>query len=181
MGVDLRNKARRFNYLLTALAAVLVLTGIFAGCGATGSSLIDKLPENEKYKRIIIYDTDSAYQVQIHELREDERIILALWDAATEPVLTDISGEELMTLPFAISKIQNNTLDVRLSEQLDWWDGTGNYWVLFVVTDAPGTKVTVGYLSKEPRCIDKKTTYLFNKDFMLPAILDIDLTGVLPF
>jgi hypothetical protein len=136
------------------------------------------LPDREASKNIIITDIDPVYQVQIHALTDEQRIILVLWDAATQPNPNEIRSDQLLKMPFSIGKIQNGVINVRLSEQLDWWTGTGNYWILFLLVDQRGEKAYSGYISKEPHYINEKTTRIYNKDFMLPVTLNLDLSGV---
>jgi hypothetical protein len=180
MGKNPRKSAKIAGRPPAVLAAVFMLTATFAGCGAVGSTLMNMLPDSEEYKRIVIYDTDPLYKVQIKDLN-GQRVILALWDAKTEPAFDKITGEELMEKPFSIGEIKNSSIDLKLSYMLDRWTDSGDYWVLFALPDKRGDKVSNGYISKEPHRIFKQTTWLFNGDFMLPVILNIDLTGVLPF
>jgi hypothetical protein len=155
---------------------ILLLPFTFSACKASGVSNLF----NEPYKKIMIADADPNYPVQINELTGNY-IMLVLYDAKRDPSFDNIDETELMTYPFALGKIENGVIDVKLSEMLTYWTGEGNYWIMFFLPDGRGEKISNGYISKEPHYIHKDISYFNNKDFMLPVLLNLDLSGTLPF
>jgi hypothetical protein len=108
-------------------------------------------------------------------------IMLVLYDASRDPSFNNIDESELMSYPFAIGEIKDGLIDLKLTSKLDYWMGEGNYWIMFFLPNGRGEKISNGYISKEPHYVYKNITYFSNKDFMPPVVINLDLTGMVPF
>ncbi|MDR2509691.1 MAG: hypothetical protein LBC77_03490 [Spirochaetaceae bacterium] len=155
---------RQFFYAV--IAAGLMFLG---GCG--------DLFQKQLFKSVFITDITQS-QPQIKSL-EGDYIILALFE--TVPDLTQITGSDLISMPYSIGRVDNGKINVRMSTGVDYWSGSGNFWVAFFVPDGRAERISWAYLSTSEIEIKNETTYLYNNDFMPGSLINLDLSGFFPF
>lgn len=144
-------------------------------CLCSCSELITKHP----HKDIVISDTDMDYRsVRIKDI-EGEYVIVVLIEGT--PNLAGMGVQDITNSPYSIGKVEKGIINVRLSELVDYWDGSGSYWVAFFIPNGSATKISWGYCSKEAISLFQPVTYMSNKDFMPRIALNIDISGLLDF
>jgi len=122
---------------------------------------------------MIINDTAPDYSnLKISDF-EEKYIILCL--AETIPDIYSISMEYILECPYSITRVRDSIIDTKLTSKLDYWDGTGAYWIVFLVPDNKMSKITAGYISKEAHDVSQKVIYASNDDFMKVIYEEIDV------
>ncbi|GMO22696.1 MAG: hypothetical protein LBG79_01495 [Spirochaetaceae bacterium] len=132
--------------------------------------------EKHDHKDLIISDTDPNYQVQIKDI-EGKYIIVVLIEGT--PNLNSLTADDIINSPYSIGRVKTGIINVRLSKILDYWDGSGSYWIAFLLPTDNGRKVTLGYLSKGMTFFDQSITFVSNDDFDPPLPLNIDIGNML--
>lgn len=152
-------------------AALIFYCSLLLNCNA---NLFDKQP----YKAIVINDTVPNASVLLEKL-ENEYVIIALF--ANQPSVNQISQQDIMSSPYTITKVKDARIDAKLSLQFDYWDGSGPYWIGFLIVNSTATKIRTVYLSKNSISIFQPVTYISNSDFSAGIPANIDIAGMLPF
>jgi hypothetical protein len=156
------------------LGTILLCVGL-AGC----DRLSDVAPQASEQKRVDIKDTDLKHQFTIRSIPETDYILLAL--AESKPNVSNPNISALMKSNVTIGKRSRaGFLDLPIYEGfLDYWTGSGSYWVVFVQLNSNATFASRIVISKEKMDFYDRTTYLRNVDFMLPLELDLDIGDIL--
>jgi hypothetical protein len=144
--------------------------------------MVDKQFEKPPHKTIKIKDVDNTWPAKISDINGQD-VLLALTSSEPDPTqFTAAYVESLMRSVFALGPVKDNTINLKLySGTLDYWTGSGDYWILFVLPNKSLSKITSVYLSNGSYRIYSENTLLYNTDFMPPYQLNLDLSGVLPF
>lgn len=153
----------------------LALLTIFLGsCEA-----VKDFVEQPEHKTITISDSDPEWTARISEIN-NKTIILAL--TPQQPTGADISPMLFRTFVYAMGKVTGNKIYLKLYEnEITYWTGSGNYWVVFFLPDESGRHISLMYVSKQAYDFYAENTYLTNEDFMPPVDIDLDTAYILPF
>jgi hypothetical protein len=161
---------KRINWF--CIAIFIVFTG--------SCSEIAEFLNQPGHKGVVVTDSDLTWQARIREIN-GKTIFLVL--VKNKPAIDTINLQSLMkTSIYSIDKVISNKIDFKLyTGELDYWTGSGEYYVLFVVPDKRAENVSQIYLSKQRHDFYAETTRMTNIDFMPPVDMNIDISGILPF
>jgi hypothetical protein len=152
----------------------IVVFSIFAFSCQQAANFLEQ-PVN---KTIVITDSDPAWLASIKKINGKD-VFLALFES--QPDVNAINASAMIKSVYSIGKVTGNKIDLKLHyDGLDYWRGTGDYWVMFALME-PGNRVSWVYSSKGMQNFSTQRTYLTNTDFMAPVNVDADINGVLPF
>jgi hypothetical protein len=154
------------------LSAFLII--LFPSC-----NVLDDVFGEKNYKTIIIYDYSHKYTDMKLSAFEGRYVILVLSDSI--PELNAITMDRIRNMPYSIGQVHEGVLEVRLNTELNYWDGVGQYWIFFLITDGRADRVFSGVVSKEMHNINRYTTRISNEDFIKAQPLDIDISEQMPF
>jgi hypothetical protein len=153
----------------------LVLLTLFLG----SCEDIEEFIEQRPYKTITISDSDPEWTAHISDVN-NKTILLAL--TPKKPKESDMNSELFKTSIYAIGKVTNNKIHLRLyHNEAKYWTGNGNYWVVFVLPDGRAEHISWMYISKQMHNFYAEDTYLTNIDFMPPVDIDYDTKDMMPF
>jgi hypothetical protein len=162
---------------LPALCLV-VFTTFLASCDAMSEMLEKQFPQPTR-KTIRIRDDpyspdDSAKMSDI-----DQDVLLVLTKVQPDPNMFTVSYIEFLkrTEVCALNRVNNLKL---FENVVNYWTGSGTYWIFFVLPDKSLSRITWLYRSKGQHLIDAETTLLYNTDFEHPMKLDLDISGMIP-
>ena len=153
----------------------LALLTIFQGsCEA-----VEDFVEQPEHKTITISDSDPDWTARISDIN-DKTIILALMPL--RPTAADITPRLFRNFVYAMGKVTRNKIHLKLyKNRIEYWTGTGSYWVVFVLPDENATHISLMYVSKQAYGFYTDDTYLTNIDFMPPVDIDLETKYILPF
>lgn len=154
--------------------------GIFAVI-LGGVSSCQVVFEKQTYKRLIISDIDSLPQstaVSIQAIEGEYALVVLL---ANWPDLSKLSVDQILSSPYAVTKVKDGIIDTKLSAKFDYWDGAGAYWIVILLPDSRAETVSYGFLSKDVHSFFQKITYVSSMDIAPPVKLNLDLRGFIPF
>jgi len=147
---------------------LLILCFLFAGC------------EAEEFKTVVIRDdspVSGPQDLSVQELEGDYVMLVLLED------FPDFKEEgllnKLLAMPYSITQVENGAISARISTGLDYWQGEGAFFILFMIPDSRGLTISNGYISKDKHSISEPFTYISNRAFLPPIAIDIDLMTVL--
>jgi hypothetical protein len=90
--------------------------------------------------------------------------------------------ESLMKSIFALGPVKGNAINLKLYYgTANYWTGSGDYYILFILPDKALNTITWVYLAKEKHLVYEAATQLYNTDFLPPYKLNLDISGVMPF
>jgi hypothetical protein len=165
---------------------LVVFTTFFVSCYEIVDEIAGMLEEQfpqPPHKTIKIKDSSGSenWPVHISEIAGQD-VLLALTDKQPNPSNLDV--ESIMTSQvYALGEVRKDgTINLKLFHNVgDYWTGSGNYWIFFVLPDKSLSTITWLYMSKGSHNIYAENTQLYNTDFVGPIVLDIDISGVVPF
>ena len=157
-----------------------VFTGLIAVCVITFSSCPENLTFTASPSRTIsIRDTNAeVYEMRLNEINKNLFIIIALLKEVTTDWASTLSQDDLTETAFSVNQIENGYFETKfVKASLDYWVGSGSYWVAFVMADSRMTKIELGYLSKEKIYFAENANHieLTNLDFMGSVEMEIDI------
>jgi hypothetical protein len=83
---------------------------------------------------------------------------------------------------YTIGRVTNNKINLKLyTNGVDYWTGTGKYYILFLISENDASKLSDVYYSPMPHDFSTANTHLNNIDFLGPWPFSIDITDTLPF
>jgi hypothetical protein len=160
---------------------LVIFTTFLASCDAVSEVLEEQFPQ-PPHKTIKIRDSSNSenWPVNIRELSKmkDQDVLLALTPNQPDPkeFINASYVEKLITSVYALNRISRISSGLPLhSGTLDYWTGSGNYWVIFVLPDRSLSKISSLYLSKGRHHIYADTTQLYNVDFLGPIELNLEI------
>ena len=160
-----------------------LFTGLIIACVMTLSSCPDKLTftTTPAYTVSIEDTTAPTYDMRLGDINKDLFIIVALLKEVTPDWANTLSQEDLTGTAFSVNQIVNGHFETKLVKaNLDYWAGSGSYWIAFVMADRRMDRVQLGYLSKEKIYFPEKGNLikLTNLDFMGSVEMEIDISGM---
>jgi hypothetical protein len=160
---------------------LVIFTTFLASCDAVSEVLEEQFPQ-PPHKTIKIRDSSNSknWPVKIDELAQmkGQDVLLALTKIQPDPKkFADTSYvESLITSVYALNNIGMIRSGLKLySGTLNYWTGSGDYWVIFVLPDKSLSKISSLYLSKGKHHIYAENTQLYNIDFLGPIELDLEI------
>jgi hypothetical protein len=159
---------------------LLLCTVFFVSCENNNvEEKIKEFFERPPYKTITVSDSDPAWPARISDIN-NKVILLAL--SPKKPKESEINATLFKTSVYTIGKVTGNKIRLKLyHNEIEYWTGNGNYWVVFVLPDGRVEHISWMYISKQPHNFYAENTYLTNIDFMPAVNINIDTTDMLPF
>ena len=160
----------------------LAVTIFFLGSCKEMAEVFEEQFSQPPHKTIRIRDSDKTWFAQISDINGQD-VLLALTKVQPDPSsFTKSYIEDLMQSVYALGPVKGNAINLKLySGALDYWTGSGDYYILFVLPDKSLSTITWAYLSKEMHSIYATSTQLYNTDFLPPYKLNLDISGMMPF
>ena len=143
----------------------------------------DKFTFDMSPSRTIVISESSVPTAEMHlsDIDPNQFIILALLREVGSDWAANLQLADLTGTAFSIGRVENKKFERKLVNiNLDYWVGSGSYWIAFVMADGQMKYVNLGYLSKQPVHISSKNpiTYLTNLDFAGNVEMKIDISDL---
>jgi hypothetical protein len=155
---------------------------VFLGSCNEVTAVLDEEFQQPSHKTIKIRDIDENWPAQISDIAGRD-VLLTL--TASAPAMGNFTlgyVESLTKFAFALGPVKGNAINLKLySGTADYWTGSGNYWIVFVLPDKSLSTISHVYLSKVPHNIYAENTQLYNIDFMPPFEVTLDISGIMLF
>ncbi|MDR2601575.1 MAG: hypothetical protein LBC53_03880 [Spirochaetaceae bacterium] len=154
----------------------------FSSCEAFEDALtFNATPSHTIY--ISEHENPKLGDMHLSSIGPDQFLILALIENLSEDGnwAEMLTREDLTRVAFSVGQIVDGVFEKKLVDTgLNYWVGSGSYWIVFVMADGKMSKVELGYLSKQKVYIAKNShiTRLTNLDFMGSVQMLIDIADM---
>ncbi|MDR2521116.1 MAG: hypothetical protein LBC72_00985 [Spirochaetaceae bacterium] len=150
---------------------------------AAGLTTCDNFTFDLSPSRTIVISESTVETADMHlsDIGPNDFMLLALLRDVGSDWAQNLQLADLTQTAFTIGRIENKKFERKLVNfNLDYWTGSGSYWIAFVMADGQMKYINLGYLSKQPVHISAKNpiTYLTNLDFAGNVEMKIDISDL---